>query len=65
MAIISDGCISGYFVSERDYQKLQRLRNFERRVYRLERLPAAIAEAIEASAMDPKHDHLNALVDHE
>jgi PHD/YefM family antitoxin component YafN of YafNO toxin-antitoxin module len=63
VAITSHGRISGYFVSEHEYQELQRLRKFERRVYRIKELPAEIAEAIEASKMDPKHDHLNALLD--
>lgn len=63
VAITSHGRISGYFISEREYQELQRLRKFERRVFRIKDLPAEIAKAIEASKMDSKHDHLNALLD--
>lgn len=63
VAITSHGRICGYFVSEREYKELQRLRKFERRVYQIKELPPEIADAIEASRMDPKHDHFNALLD--
>ena len=63
VAITSHGRVSGYFVSAREYEELQRLRAFERRVYSLKDLPREIAEAIKNSKMDPAHDHLNALLD--
>jgi hypothetical protein len=63
VAITSYGRITGYFVSQHEYNELKRLRNFERRVYRVKELPAEIADAIKASKMDPSHDHLNALMD--
>jgi PHD/YefM family antitoxin component YafN of YafNO toxin-antitoxin module len=63
VAITSHGRISGYFVSEREFKELQRLRNFEHRVYRLQGLPSEIADAIEAARMDPKRDHLSSLLD--
>ena len=63
VAITSYGRVSGYFVSAHEYQELQRLRAFERRVHRMKNLPAEIAEAIKASKMDPAHDHFNALLD--
>jgi len=63
VAITSYGRISGYFVSAHEYEELRRLREFERRVYRLKGLPKKIVEAIKASKMDPAHDHLNALLD--
>ena len=63
VAVSNHGRISGYFVSPREYEELQRLRQFERRVYRLKELPREIAEAIMSSKMDAKHDHLNALLD--
>jgi PHD/YefM family antitoxin component YafN of YafNO toxin-antitoxin module len=63
IAITSYGRISGYFVSEQEFNELQRLRAFERRVYRIKQLPTEIADAIKASKMDPAHDHLNALLD--
>jgi len=63
VAITSYGRVSGYFVSAHEYEELRRLREFERRVYRLKKLPPEIAKAIKASKMDSSHDHLNALLD--
>ena len=63
VAITSHGRTSGYFVSAYEYAELVRLRAFERRVYRIEELPEIIVQAITESTMDPKHDHLNALLD--
>jgi PHD/YefM family antitoxin component YafN of YafNO toxin-antitoxin module len=63
VAITSYGRISGYFVSAREYEELRRLREFERRVYRLKNLPKEIAEAIKAAKMDSAHSHLNALLE--
>lgn len=65
VAITSYGRVSGYFVSAREFDELQRLRAFERRVHRIKEIPAEIAEAIEASRMNPAHEHLNALLDEE
>jgi PHD/YefM family antitoxin component YafN of YafNO toxin-antitoxin module len=63
VAITSYGRISGYFISAREYEELRRLREFERRVYRLKRLPKKISEAINACRMDASHNHLNALLE--
>ena len=63
VAITSHGRTSGYFVSPHEYAELERLRAFERRVYRIEELPASIVQAIAESTMDPRHEHLNALLD--
>lgn len=63
VAITSYGRISGYFVSAKEYEELQRLRAFERRVYRLKGLPKEFIEAIKAPKMDASHDHLNALLE--
>jgi PHD/YefM family antitoxin component YafN of YafNO toxin-antitoxin module len=63
IAITSYGRVSGYFVSAREFEELQRLRAFERRVLRIKDLPADLSTAIKASKMDPAHEHLNALLD--
>lgn len=63
VAITSYGRVSGYFVSAREFEELQRLRAFERRVYGIKDLPVEIAEAIHGTKMNPAHDHLNALLD--
>lgn len=62
VAITSHGRVSGYFVSAQEFAELERLRAFERQVFRLNNLPADIADAIEAARMDPAHDHLNELL---
>jgi prevent-host-death family protein len=61
--ITSHGRASGYFVSVHEYQELQRLRALERRAYNLATLPLDLAAAISRSTMDPRHEHLNALLD--
>ena len=63
VAITSHGRISGYFVSEREYKELQRLRAFERRVFKIKDLTPELSRAIKASKMDPAHDHLNSLLE--
>jgi|KBSSwiStaDraftv2_1062776.scaffolds.fasta_scaffold15301_6 PHD/YefM family antitoxin component YafN of YafNO toxin-antitoxin module len=63
IAITSYGRVSGYFISAREFEELQRLRALERRAYRINDLPAEIADAIEGSKMNPAHDHLNKLLD--
>jgi PHD/YefM family antitoxin component YafN of YafNO toxin-antitoxin module len=63
VAITSHGRTSGYFVSPHEYAELERLCAYERRVYRIEELPENIAQAISEAKMDPKHEHLNALLD--
>ena len=63
VAITSHGRTSGYFVSAYEYAELVRLRAYERRVHRIEELPEEVAQAISTAKMDPKHEHLNALLD--
>jgi prevent-host-death family protein len=62
IAITSHGRVSGYFISAREFEELQRLRAFERRVHRINDVPAEIGDAIEGSKMSPAHDHLNELL---
>ena len=63
VAITSHGRTSGYFVSPHEYAELERLRAYERRVYRIEELPEGVVQAISKATMDPKHEHLNELLD--
>jgi PHD/YefM family antitoxin component YafN of YafNO toxin-antitoxin module len=65
VAITSYGRISGYFVSEQEFNELQRLRKFERRVYKLKDLPDNLVKAIKSAKMNPAHDHLNKLVEND
>lgn len=63
VVITSHGRTTGYFLSPQEFAELERLRAYERRAYRIEELPGEIFEAIMDSRMDPRHDHLNALLD--
>lgn len=48
-----------------EHAEMERLRTYERHVYRLDSLPDEIAEAIGGARMDPGHDHLNDLLDND
>lgn len=63
VVITNHGRTTGYFLSPQEFAELERLRAYERRAYRIEELPGEIFEAIMDSRMDPRHDHLNALLD--
>ena len=54
VAITSHGRTSGYFVSPYEYAELVRLRAFERRVHRIEELPANIVQAISEADDGPE-----------
>ena len=69
VAITSYGRVSGYFVSAREFDELQRLRAFERRVHRIKDLPAEVAEEMTRRgpkanlAEFPRVGHAPALMD--
>ena len=50
-------------VSDQEFNELQSLRKFERRVYQLKNLPREGAQAIKAARMSSTHYHLNRLMD--
>jgi len=60
--VSSNGTLAGYFVATHDYEELQRLRGMRRRFQTAE-LSDDEVEAITAARMDPRHDHLNQLLD--
>ena len=62
IAITTDGRIGGYFVSAHEYAELKRLRDLERRAYRLNELPRDLVEAIVTARMGRQHEHLNRLM---
>lgn len=62
--VSSHGGITGYFVGPQELEEFLRFRD-RRRVLRVEDLSDEQMAAIEASRMDPRHDHLNALLDDE
>lgn len=63
VAITSHGRTTGYFVSPHEFAELERLRAYERRAYRIEDVPDEVFEAITTATMDPRHEHLNRLLD--
>ena len=62
VAVSSNGTLAGYFVAPHEYEELLRLRGMRRRFLTAE-LSDEEAERIGASRMDPRHDHLNRLLD--
>lgn len=62
VAVSSHGQISGYFVSAHEYEELLKLKN-NRQSFATADLSDEEVRAITASRMDPRHDHLNELLD--
>jgi PHD/YefM family antitoxin component YafN of YafNO toxin-antitoxin module len=63
VAVHSHGRTTGYFVSAREYQNYQRLKQREGEALAVEALDEATVEALRRAVVDPRHDHLNALLD--
>ena len=61
--VSSHGTLVGYFVSAKEYEQLRELQAKRRRVIATEELPPEEADAIFSGEMDPRHDHLNAILD--
>jgi PHD/YefM family antitoxin component YafN of YafNO toxin-antitoxin module len=62
--VSNHGEITGYFVSAADYEAYRHYRT-QRRAFRAEDLSDEDIIAIANTHMDPRHDHLNALLDDE
>lgn len=60
--VTSHGRATGYFLSPAEYAEYQALRSMARRHLEAGNLPADVRAAIEKSAMDPRHAHLDALM---
>ena len=60
--VSSNGTLAGYFVAPHEYEELQKLKSMRRRFLTAE-LSDAEVESIAESRMDPRHDHLNKLLD--
>ena len=60
--VSSNGTLAGYFVAPQEYEELLRLRGMRRRFLTAE-LSDEEVDQIASSRMDPRHDHLNVLVD--
>ena len=64
VAVSSHGRITGYFVRPDEYEEFRRYKE-QRKSFATTELPESKAKAIEASRMNSRHDHLNALIDSE
>jgi hypothetical protein len=60
--VSSHGQIVGFFVAAHEYEELRRLKGM-RRSFATEDLSDEEFEAIASSRMDPRHDHLNKILD--
>ena len=60
--VTSHGQITGYFVPPDEYQEFERFRA-QRHSFATVDLPEDKIGAIAATKMDPRHNHLNALLD--
>jgi PHD/YefM family antitoxin component YafN of YafNO toxin-antitoxin module len=62
VAVSSNGTIAGYFVAPGEYEELQKMKAMRRRFQTAE-LTDAEVEQFASARMDPRHDHLNKLLD--
>jgi hypothetical protein len=62
VAVTSHGRTTGYFIAAADYEAFKRFRD-SRSSFATVDLPEEEANAISASRMDPRHAHLDAMLD--
>jgi hypothetical protein len=62
VAVTSHGRTTGYFIAAADYEAFKRFRD-SRSSFATVDLPEEEANAISASRMDPRHVHLDAMLD--
>ena len=60
--VSSNGTLAGYFVARHEYEELVKLRSLRQRFQTAE-LSSEDIEVLSSSRMDPRHDHLNNLLD--
>ncbi|MEI7669915.1 MAG: type II toxin-antitoxin system Phd/YefM family antitoxin [Pseudomonadota bacterium] len=63
VAVTNHGRVTGYFMSAPEYEEYDRVKNKMRRVYTSKTMPEHIIDALRVTRVDPKHDHLNNLLD--
>jgi prevent-host-death family protein len=61
--ITSHGRTTAVLISPTDYAEYVALRAKSRRVLKVGELPSSIIDALKASDMSDRHDHLNSLMD--
>jgi hypothetical protein len=63
VAVTSHERVTGYFVSTAEYEEYLRLKSLMPKAYAVEELSEVTINAIAASRMDARHNHLNSLLD--
>lgn len=63
VAVTSHERVTGYFVSCSEYEEYLRLKSMVPKAYAVQELSEETIQAIAASKMDNRHDHLNNLLD--
>lgn len=63
IAITIHGRISGYFLSENEFNEYMLLKKQKRKAFTLAELPESTIAALSTAEMDSAHDHLNGLMD--
>lgn len=64
VAVSSHGQITGYFVPAEQFEEFERFQA-QRRSFATTDLSVDVVSEIRGTTMDPRHDHLNALLDSE
>ena len=64
VAVSSHGQITGYFIGPDEYEEFRRFRE-SRRSFATAELSEEKVEAVRASRMDPRHAHLDTMLDPE
>ena len=63
VAVVTHNRIIGYFVSARDYEDYRRVKALDAISLAVKELDGETLKALAASRMDPRHDHVDALID--
>lgn len=63
IAVTSHERVTGYFVSSAEYEEYVRLKSMLPKAYAVEELSQETIQAIAASKMGARHNHLNSLLD--
>lgn len=63
VAVTNHDRVTGYFLSARDFEEYQRLKERAGRAFRADELDAETLKALAAARMDPRHAGLDTLLD--
>lgn len=63
--VTSHGQVTGYFLSRDEFERYQRLSAASRRAHHPAELPDRLKIAVQEARMDPRHSHLDALIEDE